>query len=467
MDPQKSTDQQEPKESPAAIVEANFLHAFIVDEKNRAKLASMVRPEMLEVERHKFIYRTALKIQQDGGKVNSTTIILELKKAEKLTFCGGPAGIKELFQGASDPKAGEDYAKGVRDLAQRRAVLMECDWVSASIMSGNWNPGEAAERIMRALSLQDGPTSAVPIGEIVDGILEKLNDQGSTEAAVARFGIPEIDERMSFVPGQVTVLAARPSGGKSSFMREVSLKASQEGPVLIFSAEVTMTELTTLMISQRARVDYERALTGKLKEEELEPFITHAGDIHELPIRIYPNLDISAMDVRLQVKNEIAQGRKPVLVAVDYLGLMEHPQVPGNRHDLTIAATTKAMKKIALQCGVPVLLLVQLNRENEKRATEEEYSRPRLSDLRDSGSIEQDADNVLFLWLKEKGAEHAPVSRRMFTVAKRRNGPTFEAELMFDRAAGHFYAANPSAPQTTAQDKMYAKAAAATNGGAR
>jgi replicative DNA helicase len=247
-------------------------------------------------------------------------------------------------------------------------------------------------------------------------------------------------------------------------MREVSLNASQQGPVLIFSAEVTMRELTTLMISQKARVDYERALTGRLTEEELTPFIQQAGDIHDLPIRIYPNLDISATDVRLQVQNETAQGRKPVLVTVDYLGLMEHQKA--TRHDLEIAATTKALKKLALQCGVPILLLVQLNRETDKRGTEEEYSRPRLSDLRDSGSIEQDADNVIFLWLREKGAEHAPVSRRVLTVAKRRNGATFEVDLMFDRAAGHFYAA-PKAEPETAQGRMYAKAEAAIKGGQR
>jgi replicative DNA helicase len=420
-------------------VESDFLHAFIVDAAGRAKLASIVRPEMIESDRLRETYQEALKLYIEKGKLNSSLLIVALKTSGKLAACGGTDTIRDLFVGACDPGAGEQYAEAVRDLAQRRAVQTESDLISKSIMAGQFSPAEAVERLMAVISGDGRQSSSVAIGDVLDRVLEKMENPCPEDQAPpnAKIGIPKIDGLMSlFIPSRVTVLAARASGGKSSFMRQVALNASDAGPVLIFSGEVSEEEIATVAAAQRAGVDCDAALEHRLGEDALLKFSDAAKELKPKQVRIYPRSDFSAMDVRLLINNEISRGRKPILVAIDYLGLMEHAKA--TRHDLEIAKTTRALKRISMECKVPILLLVQLNREVERRGDEDECSAPRLSDLRDSGAIEQDADNVIFLWVQNKCIEHDLVTPRILTVAKRRNGATFETVLLFDRPAGKF-----------------------------
>jgi replicative DNA helicase len=267
-----------------------------------------------------------------------------------------------------------------------------------------------------------------------------MDHAAATERA-ATIGIPKVDEEINlFEPGEMTILAARPGGGKSSFMRQMIWNASARGPVLVFSLEVTPKVLTQQLTCEAAYVPFEswrRRMTG---DEENLRIIDAMSEVADRKVYIFPRATVSALDVSVAVSHMAAIGKAPILVAIDYLGLMKHERF--ERQDLAIGATTRAVKLMALERKVPVLMLCQMNRQSEQRGNASEYDRPRLADLRDSGNIEQDADNIVFLWRKSREEYGKQVVERAFTVAKRRNGSIFEADLLFDMPAGRFSVAS-------------------------
>jgi replicative DNA helicase len=186
-----------------------------------------------------------------------------------------------------------------------------------------------------------------------------------------------------------------------------------------------------------AGVPYWEYSHGRSTEEQVQMVAMASCDERVGNIHVYNKTNVAALDVTMALTMSKAAGNRIAAVFIDYLGLMTHDRA--ERNDIAIGASTRLLKGVAIERNVPVILLSQLNREVEKRGGATECDRPRLADLRDSGSIEQDADNVVFLWRKERDDQYKAVEPRTMTVAKHRNGQVFEVDLMFDKAKGRFY----------------------------
>jgi replicative DNA helicase len=319
----------------------------------------------------------------------------------------------------------------IRQIDDVKAVIAAPD-------SENADPAKVWGQLSAIMADHSGTT--VPVA-IEDLITDAMDSHAATER-IGGVGVPEVDREIHlFEPGELTILAARPGVGKSSFMRQLIWNASASGPALVFSLEVTPKVLTQQLTCEAAEVPYESWRNTPGNEDFMMKIVDAMESVAKRPIYMFPRPTVTSLDVVLAVTQMSARGKHPIMITIDYLGLMKHEK--SERQDLAIGATTRALKLMALEKKVPVLLLCQMNRQSEQRGTAKEYDRPRLADLRDSGSIEQDADNILFLWRKDRDEYSTPVVGRTLTIAKRRNGSVFESDLLFDKPKGRFISSRP------------------------
>jgi replicative DNA helicase len=219
-------------------------------------------------------------------------------------------------------------------------------------------------------------------------------------------------------------------------MRQIVWRASLSNAVLCFTLEVTPDTLIQQLCCEEAKVPFEFWRDGVITDEQQASIVSAMGEFQNRQIKIYAKAKVAALQIGIALAQLRAAGIKPAIVVVDYLGLMDHAKA--ERNDISIGTTTRALKLMALEQQVSIILLCQLNRESEKRVNGESFDRPRLADLRDSGNIEQDADNIIFLWKKSKDAEDMSIQARILTIAKHRNGRVGDIDVMFDMPGGRF-----------------------------
>jgi len=293
---------------------------------------------------------------------------------------------------------------------------------------------DAINRAIVAVGESHGEDALIYLESLTEEAINKRPD--NTKPVVTRIG--KIDGNINlFAPGELTILAARPSVGKSSLMRQMIENAATAGVALVFSMEVIAKTLTQQFACEFAGVPFSDWRDGRTSGEQDEAVAMASMRPEFANIAVYQRTSITALDVSLAVTRLQAVGRHPVAVFIDYLGLMKHDRA--ERHDLAVGSTTRMLKQFAIEKKVPIILLAQLNREVERRGGGD---RPRLADLRDSGNIEQDADNVLFLWRKAEDGQYSVVEPRVLTIAKHRNGEVLEMDLMFNKPMGRFYEVN-------------------------
>lgn len=441
----KSDNQLSDKEAEYAM-----LGAFICSHVDRAVALESVRLEMIQDERVKVAWKLLSAMYLGGKEIGLYELVEHSRRAGERETCD-PDWLLKIVNSCPNELNVAIYAERVRDLWMRRGMIRQIDVVRASLAapdSGKIDLAKAWGQLSAIMA--DQSTNSLPIQ--IGTILEDAMDSRSAGERPADVGIASVDKEINlYEPGEVTVLAARPGGGKSSLMRQMIWNASARGPVLVFTLEVTPRVLTQQLTCEAAKVPFETWRNSVPNEEDNLKILEAMGEVGQRPIHIFPRASVSALDVVLAITQMVARGISPIFVAIDYLGLMKHEK--SERQDLAIGATTRSLKLMALEKKIPLLLLCQMNRQSEQRGSQKEYDRPRLADLRDSGSIEQDADNILFLWRKDRDEYTKAVVGRTLTVAKRRNGSVFEADLLFDMPAGRFN--SPSYPSPV--DEMVTK----------
>src|SRR6202011_5717919 len=261
--------------------------------------------------------------------------------------------------------------------------------------------------------------------------LEALYDRGESITGVPT-GYLDLDERLSGLqPSNLIIVGARPAMGKTSFALGIAAHAAMEAhvPVLLFSLEMSHAEITQRLLCAEARVDATRIRNGKLLESDW-PKISHAiSRLGEAPIYIDDNPNLTVMELRAKARRLKSRLGELGCIIVDYLQLMSGGHNAENRQ-VEVSEISRGLKILARELEVPVVALSQLSRGLESR----QDKRPMLSDLRESGSLEQDADVVLFIYREEQYDPDAPIDRRgdaEIIVAKHRNGPTGSAHLLF------------------------------------
>ena len=387
-------------------------------------------------ESHAKIYRAALALYVKGEPVDAITLVDELDERGELEDVGGKVRIHELAALVPASANAGHYAQIVKEAATLRGLIR----VGGEISRLGWErPGEApelvdrAEQILFELSQEKATSEFSHIETLLKESFERITQLYESGADVT--GVPsgfrDLDRITSgFQEGNLIVMAARPSMGKSALGLGVAanLAVRKNVPVALFTLEMSKSEVTQRLMCSEAKVESQRLRTGKLSADDW-PRLTAACDkLAKAPVYVDDTGSITMMEIRSKARRLKAKHPDLGLIIVDYLQLMTSGTSAENRVQ-EVSQISRSLKVLARDLDVPIVALSQLSRAVEQRHDK----RPILSDLRESGSIEQDADIVMFIYRDEyyNGEESESQGLAEVIVAKHRNGPTDTVKLSF------------------------------------
>lgn len=388
-----------------------------------------VKPEDFYRAGHQFIYRAMFELVGRQLPIDLLTVKEQLAKKNQLEEVGGPSYVAALVDGVPHTTNVEYYARIVREKSLLRRLEAAAAHILAATRSADADAADVlnqAERALLELSLNAVPGEPVWADEMareVYPVIERLHQQRRPVTGVSS-GIPSVD-RMTrgFQPGNLVIIAGRPSQGKTSIAIQFGLHVARTVPVAFFSLEMSRQELEMRMIANLARVDAHSMQCGQLSSSDQERVGRAIGEFATLGISVDDSPSITPLQVRSKARRVKAQRGLGMLV-VDYLQLMSGGGKFENRTQ-EVSALSRHMKAVARDLNVPALVLSQLNRGSEQRAEK----RPQLSDLRESGAIEQDADVVLMVHRPPVPEGYQPMTELI--IGKHRNGPVGTIEMAF------------------------------------
>jgi replicative DNA helicase len=400
-------------------------------------------------ESHAKIYRAALALYAKGEPVDAITLVDELEERGELEEAGGQVRIHELAALVPASANAGHYARIVREMATLRGLIR----AGGEIARLGWErPGEATDLVDRAeqvvfdLSQARVTSEFSHIEELLKDSFERITAlyEAGAEVTGTPAGFRDLDRLTSgFQPGNLIIVAARPSMGKSAFGLGIGANLALRGelPTAIFTLEMSKSEVTQRLMCSEAKVESQRLRTGKLEAADW-PRLTAACDrLAKAPIYVDDTGSITMMEIRSKARRLKSREPDLGLIVVDYLQLMTSGATVENRVQ-EVSQISRQLKVLARDLDVPILAMSQLSRAVEQRHDK----RPILSDLRESGSIEQDADLVLFIYRDEyynEESEQQGIAE--VHLAKHRNGPTDTVRLSFLKRYAKFADLAPAA----------------------
>ena len=435
--------------------EQAVLSAMLMDQDAIVRAAEMVDDSMFYAERHRRIFRSMVSITERGSVVDPLTLSEELSRKGELEAAGGKDYIGYLVDAVPTAANVEYHAEIVREKAVLRQLIQVSTQIVHDAFSGQSTAGELldqAESKIFHVSQQRKPDGFMRIKELLWPTMERieaLQHGGKTITGVAS-GFGDLDEMTSgFQPADLVIVAARPSMGKTAFCLNVAQHAAIEDhvPVAIFSLEMSKESLVQRMLTSEARVDSQRLRRGLLRDDEFPMLARAAGILSAAPIWIDDSPSITLLEMRSKARRLKAESGIGLLI-VDYLQLMQGPSNAESRQQ-EVSQISRGLKGLAKELNIPVVALSQLSRAPEQRTGDH---RPQLSDLRESGAIEQDADLIMFLFRQEMydgpldKDGNSIEGKAELIVGKQRNGPTGIVNLHFYKHYTRF--ANWSPRQT-------------------
>ncbi|MDY7233287.1 replicative DNA helicase [Hyalangium rubrum] len=423
--------------------ERAVLGAVLADNTLIASVAEAVHPDDFASPAHSAIFAAMLKLDSTQRQVDHLTLAEELKLAGHLATVGGPAYLMALDQGVPLAHNAVQYANIVKDQAlRRRLVAVGREIVEmASQETGDVEVilDESERRLFNlAEKRREGDLRAV--SELMEQTLTLLDKMKASASGVTGLstGFVDLDMQLTGLhAGELIILAARPGIGKTSLVMNIAMHAAlnKEDPkaVAIFSLEMPADQLLMRLLASSARVDMKKLRGGRLTANDEEKFQEMAGELYNAPIYIDDSGGLSPFDLRAKARRLKQKDPRLSLIVIDYLQLM-HQKGKVESRQLEVSEISRSLKQLAKELEVPVIALSQLNRKVEER----KGGQPMLSDLRESGSIEQDADVVMFIHREEPEEGEGGGEQRASSVipveliiAKQRNGPVGSVPLVF------------------------------------
>ena len=396
-----------------------------------------LRPEDFYRERHRLIYKAIMRLKDrpEPGAVDVLTVSEELDRAGELEEAGGKAYVHSLPTLVPASGHFRHYARIVKNHAVTRALLGATREIQERAYSFPGDPRELvgqAEATLFKIAHDDRTSDLRQIGDVLGEELDRL--ERISREGVSLTGTPsgfaELDELTGgFQPGNLVVLAARPSMGKSALVTNFAENAALEHGkrVLLFSLEMSETELGQRFIASQAKISGDELRKGRVRNDRWPKIVRATQKLAAAPVSIDDSSDIGVLELRAKARR--LHAREPLgLIIVDYLQLMR-PEDPTVGRVEQVGAVSRGLKLLARELSVPVIAVSQLSRAVEARNPKI----PLLSDLRESGQIEQDADLVMFLYREEyyeKDDSQRPGEADLI-IAKHRNGPVGEVVLTF------------------------------------
>ncbi|MEZ4333918.1 MAG: replicative DNA helicase [Myxococcota bacterium] len=422
--------------------EKAVLSAILLDNDAIHSVVTEIREEDFYHPSHQMLFRSMVRLRDENQPVDLTTLAAFLKSEGLLEGIGGPVALAEIADYVATPANIIHYAKIVRDRAVKRSIIS----TASEIVALGYEPGEAAESLLDeaeskifALSTAKATQSLSPISvemhDAVNHIDMLMNRSG--ELTGLSSGYAKLDEMTGGLqPGDLVILAARPSMGKTAFALNVARNAAVDygKRVAIFSLEMTTRSLVMRLLSSEAQVDFGLFRSGLISTDAHSRLMAAAGRLAEAGIWIDDTGASTILEIRAKCRRLHSQHGLD-LVVVDYLQLARGDRNVASREQ-EISEISRGLKGLAKELDLPVIALSQLNRGPETR---KEDKRPMLADLRESGAIEQDADLIAFIYrdiVYNKETEFENLAELI--IAKQRNGPTGTVKLEFEGRFAQF-----------------------------
>lgn len=433
---------------PANVDAERFvLGSILLDDSFFVQAASSLQMDDFSLEKHRRIFRRMGDLNERGERIDRITVANELMKFNELESCDGLSYLVSLDDGLPHIPNLDSYVRLVKDKAVLRSIIFASQHMMNRSMMAEETPDEilaGAEETLLKLGEAQVKTGLLNPDQILqnyEGGISAFLDPSKRIKGVST-GFMKLDELSGGMHGgDLFILAARPSMGKTALAlniaQHVALRNKQA--VAIFSLEMSKESLLTRMLCATARVDSQRFRTGYLTQEEKRKLNHALQELVEAPLFIDDTAGLHLMDMHAKLrrlKSELKAERKLGLVIVDYLQLMSGRGRYENRNQ-EVSALSRGLKMLAKELNVPMMVLSQLSRAVETRQGDR---RPQLSDLRDSGSIEQDADLVAFIFREEVYNREREDLKGLaeLIVAKQRNGPVGTVNLVFLHAQTKF-----------------------------
>ena len=430
--------------------ERGVLGSLLLDPRMCDDVVPVLRPDDFYADAHHKLYGHIVAMHDEGGRVDTTLLAERLRQAGDLEAIGGPAYLAEIVHSVAVPSHAVFYARIVRDKATLRSLIHTSAEILRDCYDSSLEPREMLNRAEEAVFAVRDERSADQVNSMHDVLLEafehidrRLEHGGST-------GIPTGYASLDALTGglhdcELVILAARPSMGKTALATNVVDYATVEAkvPTLFVSLEMSRLELAQRMLCARGRIDGCKFRSGFLSGQDREKLVVASAELSKAPLFIDDTASRTVTEIAAAARR-LKRKAKLGLIVVDYLQLVE-PDNPKDSRQEQVARIARRLKGLAREMKVPVLCLAQLNRQAE--ATRE--TRPRLSHLRESGAIEQDADVVMFIHREEVGLspeearEKDVVGQADLIIAKQRNGPVGDVKLAWFSQYTRFESAAP------------------------
>jgi replicative DNA helicase len=387
------------------------------------------------VEAHQQVYAAVQALFRKNTPVDSVTLYEQLIRDGHLESAGGASYISELMGAVPTSANTEYYARIVLDAAILRRLITSCTQVTSSAYEAEGEVNELLDRAEAAVFAISQTRQSNPIwklGDLIPSQVEVMEAQIREHRGIKGLatGFAEVDTMLSgFQPADMIVLAARPSVGKTAFALNIArnVGTKQRKGVLLFSLEMAKEQLTQRMLCMEGRIDSKRLSEGFLAKDEMQKLIPAASTLSEIAVYIDETPNINILELRSKARRHMAR-HDVHLIVIDYMQLMTAGSTRRyENRQVEISEISRGIKGLARELRVPILAISQLSREAERDDT----GRPKLSHLRESGSIEQDADVVMILWRPPEGKNEKHQNLVRLIVAKHRNGPTGTIDLTF------------------------------------
>ena len=422
--------------------EQSVLGGLLLENEALDRIADILNQADFYRHDHRLIYVHITKLIEQNRPADIVTVAESLENSAELSSVGGIVYLGALAQNTPTAANIRRYAEIVRE----RSIMRKLVEVGSGIAESAYNPqgrdaqqllDEAEAKIFQiAESGNRGSQGFVNIQTLLPQVADRIDylyqreNQGSVTGI--QTGFDDLDERTSgFQPGDLIIVAGRPSMGKTAFSLNIAENVALDSKkaVAVFSMEMGATQLATRMIGSVGRLDQHRMRNGNLEDEDWARLTTALGKLNDAPIFIDEGAGLSSFDVRARARRLHRQTGGLGLIVVDYLQLMAGNSGRASENRATeISEISRSLKSLAKELDVPVVALSQLNRSVEQRPDK----RPVMSDLRESGAIEQDADLILFIYRDEVyNPDSEDKGTAEIIIAKQRNGPIGRVRLTF------------------------------------
>jgi len=419
--------------------ERSILGAILLDDKAFLAVFELLKCQDFYLEGHRRIFDHMLQLVSNGRPIDLVTLKEELQRANELESVGGAAYLAGLTDYLPRALNVEYYAQIVRSKSTLRRLIQ----ISSEIMARSYQDEELAEDLLQHvqkaifdIASQQYQTGFSPVTPIVGDVFKQIEELANRKAPVTGLetGFVDLDRITAGLhPADLIIVAARPGLGKTSLCLNIAehVAIRKRKSVGIFSLEMSKQQLVKRLLCSEARIDAHRISTGYLNKEDWNRLSQASGDLSETKIFIDDSAGVSVTELRTKARRLSLEHGLHLLI-VDYLQLMTGSNQRYENRTQEISQISRGLKAIAKDLKIPVIAVSQLSRAVESRTGE--HRRPQLSDLRESGSIEQDADVVLFIYREEltnPTEENSGMAELI--IGKQRNGPTGSVQLAFSK----------------------------------